>query len=264
MNLLIVDDEAIAIEGMRLGVDWRACGVDGEVFIAYDAAQAMAVLDSRPVDVVLCDIEMPGESGIELLRRVRERNLDVAFIILTCHAKFEYAQEAVRLGCEDYILTPAPYSQIGNAVFGMVNRLIEKRAKESAAKYGAQWLEDQARSAREAQGDHRTPAEIAESAARYILENLSGALSVKRLAGRLYLNADYLNRIFKREKGVSINQFIIRERMALAARLLENRALSISTIAAQVGYQSYPYFDSTFKRVYGVTPTQYRERMGGK
>lgn len=259
MNLLLVDDEIIAVKGMMMGIDWKACGIDGEVLIAYDAAQAMDILGRVAIDVMLCDIEMPGENGIQLIHHVQDMDLDVAVVFLTCHAKFEYAQEALRLGCEDYILTPAPYDVIAQAVRSMVDKLVQRRKSEAVAKYGAQWLDEQEKCAEHAQGDKHSAAEIAQETAQYILQHLaSGDLSVSTLAKRHYLNEDYLNRVFKREKGVSLNQFIIQERMDLAARLLENQSLSIAAVAAQVGYMNYPYFVSTFKRFYNCTPTQYR------
>ena len=107
MNLLLVDDERIAVQGMLRGVDWKRCGIDGEILTAYNARQAMAVLEENPVSLILCDIEMPGENGIQLLRQVSTRWPKIACILLTCHAEFTYAQEALRLGCLDYILKPA-------------------------------------------------------------------------------------------------------------------------------------------------------------
>ena len=50
------------------------------------------------VDILLCDIEMPGENGLGLLRWVREQEKEIECIFLTCHAKFAYAQEAIILG----------------------------------------------------------------------------------------------------------------------------------------------------------------------
>lgn len=261
MNLLIVDDEVLAVQGMMQGIDWKQSGIDGEVHVAHDAGHAYGIIESQAIDVVLCDIEMPGENGIELIRRVKSEYPDIACVFLTCHAKFEFVQEALRLGCEDYILSPAPYEAIAAVISRVAAELLQSRENRELAKYGRGWLHERDRDAENAQGDRRSAEEIAEDTARYILSNLSsGKLSVKSLAERSFINEDYLNRIFKREKGVSINSFIIRERMALAARLLKNPALSVASVAAETGYVNYPYFVTVFKRHYGCTPTQYRQR----
>lgn len=106
MNLLIVDDEVVTIKGMMDGIDWKACGIDGSIWTAYSAERARQILMAQQVDILLCDIEMPGDNGLDLLRGIRAENQEIACIFLTCHASFEFAQEAIALGSIDYILKP--------------------------------------------------------------------------------------------------------------------------------------------------------------
>jgi len=116
---------------------------------------------------------------------------------LTCHAKFEYAQEAVRLGCQDYILTPAPYEAISEVIQKNVKELMELRQRKTMEKYSEQWLYQQEKIIENMQGYHNDISEIVEETVRFILSNLdSSELSVSSLAKRVYLNEDYLNRIF--------------------------------------------------------------------
>ena len=67
MTLLVVDDEWYAVKGISEGIDWRGTEID-EVLEAFSAAEAMRILQERRVDVLLCDIEMPEMSGLELSR----------------------------------------------------------------------------------------------------------------------------------------------------------------------------------------------------
>ena len=76
---------------------------------------------------MLCDIEMPGENGLALLRWVRENKKDIECVFLTCHASFAYAREAICLGCQDYILIPAKYEEIGEVIQRVVQRLTKTR-----------------------------------------------------------------------------------------------------------------------------------------
>lgn len=261
MNLLLVDDERIAVQGMLRGVDWKRCGIDGEILTAYNARQAMAVLEENPVSLILCDIEMPGENGIQLLRQVSTRWPKIACILLTCHAEFTYTQEAIRLGCLDYILKPAPYESIEAAVQKVVGRIQEVEEKDALLRYGSQWLSKQQQSAEDAQGKKRTPEELTREVRGYVMDNLSSPdLTVQWVAHHFYLNEDYLGRIFKREAGISLSKFIIRERMELASRLLSSDKLSAAAVATQVGYQNYPYFAAAFKKYFGSTPTEYRQK----
>lgn len=115
MKLLIVDDQMSVVDGLKRGVNWKAMGFSA-VDTAYNAVDAKASLRRQVADVMLCDIEMPMESGLELLRWMREQGMQTRCIFLTAHAKFDYAQEALRLGGFSYIVQPAPYSEIGQAV----------------------------------------------------------------------------------------------------------------------------------------------------
>ena len=93
------------------------------------------------------------------------------------------------------------------------------------------------------------------------MENLSSPeLTVQSAANHFYLNEDYLGRLFKKAEGVSLSKFIIRERMELAARLLQNESISASAAAQQAGYPNYSYFAEAFKKYFGCTPTEYRQK----
>ena len=79
----------------------------------------------------------------------------------------------------------------------------------------------------------------------------------------MFLNKDYLNRVFKKAHGISSSQYLIQERMRLAARLLKEPKANVNQVAEKVGYQNYPYFASSFKRCYGCSPMQYKKEHGG-
>ncbi len=258
MVLLLVDDEKITIQGMLDGVRWKDCGISG-VLTASGTEQAKEVLLSNKVDLLLCDIEMPGGSGIELLRWIRKENNEIPCAFLTCHADFLYAKEAVKLGCVDYLLKPLAYSEIEELIVKMVRQIHLQRDRQRITQYGEQWIKEKAEEGISLQGKQPNGKEIIDDTIRYILGHLSEDITVASLAGRVHLSPDYLNRLFKKYKSGSINHFIISERMQLAAELLKEDKLSANVIASMVGYESYPNFAAMFKKVYGVTPTQFKE-----
>ncbi|MGO4376303.1 response regulator [Paenibacillus sp. MCAF20] len=69
-QLLIVDDELIAVEGLKSGVRWEEIGIS-RLFTAFSPSQAKEIFQANQVDILLCDIEMPQETGLELLEWVR-------------------------------------------------------------------------------------------------------------------------------------------------------------------------------------------------
>lgn len=110
MKLLIVDDQSTVVQGLLHCTNWAAMGFT-VVDTALNAVDAKASLLRQEAEVMLCDIEMPMESGLDLLDWLRQRGMTTRCIFLTAHAEFKYAQEALRLGGFDYIMQPAPYEQ---------------------------------------------------------------------------------------------------------------------------------------------------------
>ena len=104
-RLLLVDDEIHAIEGVKSDLDMDKLQIS-ELFTALNLKQAQAVFQREKIDIMLCDIEMPQGSGLELLAWVKEHYPHVIPIFLTSHADFKYAKEAIQLGSLDYLLKP--------------------------------------------------------------------------------------------------------------------------------------------------------------
>lgn len=261
MNLLIINDEKLTAQAMKREIAWHEYEIK-EVYLAFDAKEAKEQLKTHSIDIMLCDIEMPGENGINLFRWVKEKNMDVECVFLTCHANFEYAQEAVKLGSMDYVLIPAHYEEIGQAVYKVVQRRSHSLENEKLRRYGEQWINSKKDEARKEQGEKKTKLEIVAECVVYIIKNIEKeGLSVNEVANNLHLSPIYLNRIFKSEKGLSISQFIIKEKMELAARLLRDGSLSANIVAAKVGYSSYQHFFIMFKKYYGCSPNQFKESV---
>lgn len=257
MKALILDDEAVSVEIMLAQVNWKSCGID-EVFTAYNAEEAREVLKQSPVDVILCDIEMPGENGIEFMQWARKNGYTMTCIFLTCHAKFEYAQEALRLGSMDYILLPAPFDVIEQRVREAVDGLKEKQIDAKVKEMGKRYIQTQKEFIRQQYGEVKSKESFVAQADLYIHEHLGDFdLSVPKIAEYLNLSPDYLNSIFKQEKGITLNKYIIQTRMEVAELLIREGNISISAIAEQLGYENYSYFSSSFKKAYGCSPTSY-------
>lgn len=126
MRVLLVDDQEKILEATKKLVNWNRLGVE-QVFTANSGARARRLLEQEQIDIMLADIEMPGENGIELQRWVSKVYPQVACIFLTSHADFSYAQEAIRNGAVDYILQPAAMSSIEAALEKCIRNLEAKR-----------------------------------------------------------------------------------------------------------------------------------------
>lgn len=93
---------------------------------------------------------------------------------------------------------------------------------------------------------------------RYIRKNLSCKLTLNAIAKQVGYTPNYCDALFKKETGISIINYLIMERIAEAKRLLDEKILSLKDIADSVGFEDYNYFSRTFKKLSGISPTEYR------
>lgn len=136
MKLLIVDDQLMTLNGVVRGINWGEEGFD-VVDAAQNAMEARISFSRAVPDVMLCDIEMPVENGVELTRWVRQQGYATEILFLTCHTEFAYAQEAIKLHVSDFIVQPAPYHEIREKVHRVVEGLREKQKKQRLLRLGS-------------------------------------------------------------------------------------------------------------------------------
>lgn len=258
MNLLIVNDEWLTAETMKKDICWKEYGIE-EVYTAYHVDAAKLCIEEKKVDIMLCDIEMPGENGLSLLRWVRKNKKEIECIFLTCHASFAYAQEAISLGCQDYILIPARYEDIAAGIFRVVKRIEAQREVERYQEYGKYMMQEQMKQM-DGKDKKLNPKQSVEDISLFIMQHITDPeLSVDSISEAFHFHPVYLNRIFKKEKEVSVGQFIINERMKMAAVMMETEQYSINDIAEKVGYLHYTNFYNMFKKYHGCSPAKYQE-----
>lgn len=100
-KILIVDDEKNTRDGLR-----RALSREYDVFTAESAAAALRILEEEHIDLMLSDVRMPGEDGIELLKQVRSKYPNTTCVLLTAYGSVETAVEAMKQGAHDFLTKP--------------------------------------------------------------------------------------------------------------------------------------------------------------
>lgn len=128
MNVLIIDDQISVLKGILSGVNFERLGID-HAFSATSVAKAKEIIKANTVDIMLSDIEMPGENGLSLIKWVSENYPSIVRIFLTSHASFQYAQESIKLGCFDYIIQPAPYHEIEDVLLRAIAKITSDKQK---------------------------------------------------------------------------------------------------------------------------------------
>jgi CheY-like chemotaxis protein len=122
VRVLAVDDDRDSLDLVALTLGQ----VGAEVFAAASAAEALALLAERPVDVLVADIQMPGEDGYELMRKVRARSPRqggaVRAAALTASARQEDVSRALRAGYEVHIAKPVDPGELTAAIARLLGR----------------------------------------------------------------------------------------------------------------------------------------------
>lgn len=111
-NVLLVEDEIFARQGLRNLIDWERLGyrISHE---ADDGEQALAIIAETKPTLVITDIRMPVLDGLELIRTVREAgNTETKFMIISGYGDFKYAQQAIKFNVKDFILKPVDEEEL--------------------------------------------------------------------------------------------------------------------------------------------------------
>lgn len=132
-DVILVDDDVPVLDFLKAAVPWsnlglRLTGTFENGLKAYD----FAVNEQMP-DIVVTDIGMPQMDGLQLIDKLKQLKQGLGVIILSCHDEFKYAQQAIKLGVDDYVLkeTVEPHT-IGEMLERVVKRLEEREAAEGA------------------------------------------------------------------------------------------------------------------------------------
>lgn len=105
---------------------------------------------------------------------------------------------------------------------------------------------------------------VVENIKNYVMSNLEFDIDVSHITRLFHYNKQYLGRVFKKETGLSIKEYIAKQRLDMARKLIAGSDDTITDIASRVGFHNVTYFNRQFKGRYHMTPTQYRKEQRSK
>jgi DNA-binding NtrC family response regulator len=123
-HILVVDDARATVEVLERNL--RSEGY--RVFSAPGVAEAVEILEAKPIDLVITDLKMPKVSGLDLVRHVRDNYKDTEVMMITGYATINGAVEAVKTGAEEYLPKPFTDEELFSAVRGVLHKLHIRRA----------------------------------------------------------------------------------------------------------------------------------------
>ena len=247
LKLVIVEDEANIRECLVNLFPWRSLGVT--VVESFSNGQdAWHYLCGHPADILLSDIRLPGISGLDLVRMLREDKNPISIIILTGYRHFDYAQKAIRYKVHDFLLKPIKYEELTAAVLRIKEELDSERAMEPETPEAS---------------DSTYHTKVIDAAKDYVQANLNDA-SLDSTAVSVHLSPGYFSRLFHRITGTTFSDYLTQCRMERAAELLDNIEFKTYEIALMVGYDNPKNFTRAFKQYFKVTPREFRDNISRK
>ncbi len=241
-NALIAEDEPLLLRALERHIISLDMGFI-PAFKAQNGKEALALLQSEDVHLVISDIIMPVMTGLELLEYVNSHLPNVPFVVLSGHADFSYAQNALRNGALDYVLKPITEEKI--------EAVLQKAKLRLGARY--RLIEDESLGGQSA-------IKAMEYARTYLMEHFREQIDFASLAKSLGFSSAYLTKLFNKYEKCAPVKYLTELRIAEAKQLLYNTELSIAEVGALVGYENQFYFSRVFRKTMNCTPSEYRGR----
>ncbi|GGH39429.1 response regulator transcription factor [Paenibacillus segetis] len=256
-TILIVDDELRSREGMKKILEVWAAG-QYEILTASNGVAAMQILEETPVELMITDIRMPEISGLALVSQMREKGIQrqPSVILISGHAEFEYAQQAIHLSVVDYLLKPASRDKL----IASVENALKAGEEQEHIVFMRKMTDPQLMVIRKEEAALSDPVR---EAMHYVEMHIEQAISLQEVAGHVHLNGSYFSSLFKEQCQMNFSEYVARRKLQKAKELLLKTNLPIAEIASRTGYQTVKYFNKLFKEYDGMSPGQYRSMRNG-
>lgn len=233
-KMVLVDDEQATREGIATYFPWVNLGM--EVVAQFEDGQdALDYIRTHDVDILFTDLRMEGMDGLELSCIVHQEYPDIQIVALSAYHEFEMVRQAFVYGVSDYVCKPTQYQKLLET-FEKIREKLDERVVSKP-------------------DDSRV--DLVQKVMTYIRQEYTTA-NLNEIAGRLYVNPNYLSQLIRTQTGETFTSALIRTRMSVAAELLRDRRNRIYSVAEAVGYNNAENFCRAFKKFYGKSPQEYR------
>lgn len=255
-NILFVeDDETISYLMSRMEI-WNE--IDFQIrAIACNGKEALILLEKDTAfDLVITDIRMPIVDGLELIRIMRQRNIEIPVLLASTYSDFQYVREGLRLGALDYLVKPYTNINIKETLEIARETLDKLQVSETREDYIPEICREKFRALSENSREDFLDLRIMKYTSLHVCENGF----IENLEMEMGLSRDYMSKLFKKENGLTLNEYIIQTKIEYAKNDLLHTTMKIYEISEKLGYSSIDYFTKIFRNHTGSTPLQYRKK----
>lgn len=257
-RILIADDEPIerAVISRKIKKNFPE---QLEIVSAVNGREAITLFFEQDCEMAILDIEMPGINGLVAAEEIRKKNKECSIIFQTAFDEFSYAKKAIGVKALDYLLKPGSDEEL-IAVLEEAIRIAEKNSDTEKEVVSKEEIDKEVEEHLEKSLDNK---EIRNSAAQkrilqYIDEHYMEDISMQDAAEEMNYADAYFCKLFKQCFDQNFTSYLSSYRIEKAKELLEDITINVKEISEMVGYRDSNYFTKVFKRIVGVTPSEYR------
>lgn len=251
MKILVVEDEKNIRDGI-MSILKLNLTIPFKLKSCENGIQALSVSEIYYPDLIITDIVMPDLNGLELISRIKTRNLCRNFIILSGHDNFSYAQQAIRHGVIDYLLKPLDKEQLLLLVQKIYAAQLDAPADTAVPFIELpyfQWDPD----------TDNMPSSL-QRIISYIQKNYMKDISLQTISEELFFHSSYISSLINKYTGHSFTYLLDYVRIRKAAQLLLGEPdMSIAEISDLVGYSNERRLYSAFQKRLETTPGDFRK-----
>lgn len=253
MKILIVEDETNIREGITSILNTNL-NIPFRLKSCADSAQALSVSEIFYPDLVITDIVMPDMTGLELIRRMKSKDLCTNFIILSGHDNFSYARQAIRFGVLDYLLKPLDKEEL----LENIHRIYENLHNDPSQKQMSRPFTDLAYF--QWDPDISSMPSSLQRIMNYVKKNYMKDISLQTISEELFFHTSYISSLINKYTDHSFTYLLDYIRIRKAAELLLNEPdMSIAEVSDLVGYTNERRLYASFQKRLNMTPGDLRK-----
>jgi two-component system response regulator YesN len=256
-KLLIVDDEPLIIRRIKKLIWWDRLNI-GKFFSTTDGDEAVLICERERPEIVLTDINMPIVTGLEIIERVSSMPHVTEFLIISGFDDFQFARQAMRFGVRSYLLKPVDETELNEALEQAIHSYENKNQMKNN-----QTLFKQLNIKNELKIPGSNNA-IVNKMIAVIKKDYAQPLTIKDLSDKMNINPIYAGQLFKKETNLLFNDYLSIIRIRKAMEQLANSNRIIVDISENVGYQDTSQFYKVFKKITGLSPSEFRAMLPSK